>query len=92
MRARMAFSVATVVMPEILIVDEVLAVGDAAFQRKCENRIQEMLKSATTLLLVSHNKSMVEKLCEKAIWLRKGEVVMTGSAKEVCAAYEEYYQ
>ena len=92
MQARMAFSVATVVRPEILVVDEVLAVGDAAFQRKCVTRIQEMLQSATTLLLVSHDNSIVEQLCEKALWLRKGEVVMTGNTKEVCAAYAEYYK
>ena len=92
MQARMAFSIATVVRPEILVVDEVLSVGDAAFQRKCASRIQEMLQSATTLLLVSHSNSMIEQLCEKAIWLRKGEVVMTGDAKEVCAAYEEHYK
>ena len=92
MRARMAFAIATVVRPEILIVDEVLAVGDAAFRRKCEKRIQEMLQSATTLLLVSHDNSMIERLCEKAVWLREGEAVMSGSAKEVCAAYAEYYK
>jgi lipopolysaccharide transport system ATP-binding protein len=92
MQARMAFSVATVVNPKILIVDEVLAVGDAAFQRKCENRIHEMLQSATTLLLVSHDSGMIERLCNKALWLRKGEAVMTGGAKEVCAAYGEYYK
>jgi ABC-type polysaccharide/polyol phosphate transport system ATPase subunit len=91
MQARMAFAIATVIRPEILIVDEVLAVGDAAFQRKCEIRIQEMLKCATTLLFVSHDNSMVERLCEKAIWLRKGEVAMIGNAKEVCAAYAEFY-
>jgi len=92
MQARMAFSVATVVNPKILIVDEVLAVGDAAFQRKCENRIHEMLKSATTLLLVSHSNDMIERLCSKALWLRNGEAVMAGDAKEVCAAYGEYYK
>jgi lipopolysaccharide transport system ATP-binding protein len=92
MQARMAFAVATVVRPEILVVDEVLSVGDAAFQRKCETRIREMLKSATTLLFVSHDGGMVERLCEKAIWLRKGEVVMTGDSHEVCAAYAEYYK
>ena len=92
MQARMAFSVATVVKPEILIVDEALSVGDAAFQRKCANRIQEMLQGNVTLLFVSHSNNMVEQLCEKAIWLRKGEAVMTGSAKEVCAAYADYYK
>ena len=90
MQARMAFAVATVVNPEILIVDEVLAVGDAAFQRKCTDRIQKMLQNATTLLLVSHSNDQVEQLCEKALWLRKGEVAMAGNAKEVCAAYAEY--
>jgi lipopolysaccharide transport system ATP-binding protein len=92
MQARMAFSVATVVKPEILIVDEVLAVGDAAFQRKCANRMQEMLQGNTTLLLVSHSSAQIEQLCENALWLRKGEVVMAGSSKEVCAAYEDYYK
>jgi len=92
MQARIAFALATVVEPDILIVDEVLAVGDAAFQRKCINRIHEMLQNDTTLLFVSHENSLVERLCEKALWLRHGEVVMTGSAKEVCDAYAEYYK
>ena len=92
MQARMAFAIATVVRPEIFIVDEVLAVGDAAFQRKCEKRIHEMLESATTLLFVSHDSGMIERLCKNAIWLRKGEVVMSGSASEVCAAYADYYK
>ena len=92
MQARMAFAIATVVRPEILIIDEVLAVGDAAFQRKCFNRIHEMIQNATTLLFVSHDSSMVEQLCEKALWLRKGEVAMAGSAGEVCDAYAKYYE
>ena len=91
MQARMAFSVATVVEPEILIVDEALAVGDAAFQRKCSNRIQEMLSGNTTFLFVSHSNEIVKELCKNAIWLRNGELVMSGSSEEVCAAYEEYY-
>jgi lipopolysaccharide transport system ATP-binding protein len=92
MQARMAFAIATVVDPDILIVDEVLAVGDAAFQRKCVNRINEMLSGSTTLLFVSHDNNMVKKLCKKAIWLRKGEVVMSGNSDEVCDAYEKYYE
>ena len=92
MRARMAFAVATAVQPEILVIDEVLAVGDAAFRRKCEKRMQEMLNGAATLLLVSHSKETIESLCEKALWLREGEAVMAGSSKEVCAAYAEYYK
>jgi len=92
MQARLAFSIATVVEPEILIVDEALSVGDAAFQRKCINRIHEMLQGDTTFLFVSHNNSTVEKLCEKAIWLRNGELVMTDNSKDVCKAYSEYYK
>jgi len=92
MQARMAFSVATVVEPEILIVDEALSVGDEAFQRKCSNRIQEMLSGNTTFLFVSHSNEMVRQLCENAIWLRNGELVMSGKSDEVCKAYSEYYQ
>ena len=92
MQARMAFSVAAVVEPEILIVDEALSVGDAAFQRKCSNRIQEMLSGNTTFLFVSHSNEIVKQLCENAIWLRNGELVMSGKSDEVCNAYSEYYQ
>jgi len=92
MKARLAFGIATAVRPEILIVDEVLAVGDAAFRRKCEERMQKMLQGAVTLLLVSHSSGAIEKLCEKALWLRDGEVAMAGNAKEVCAAYQDYYK
>jgi lipopolysaccharide transport system ATP-binding protein len=92
MQARMGFAVATVVDPEILIVDEVLAVGDSAFQRKCEKRIHEMLSRATTLLLVSHDNGLVERLCKKAVWMRDGEIVMSGDAGEVCKAYAGYYK
>jgi ABC-type polysaccharide/polyol phosphate transport system ATPase subunit len=92
MQARMGFAVATVVDPEILIVDEVLAVGDMAFQAKCEKRIHEMLEHATTLLLVSHDNRLVQRLCRKAVWMREGEIVMSGEAEEVCNAYAEYYR
>ena len=88
MHARMAFAVATVVKPDILIVDEVLSVGDAAFQKKCTKRIDEMLQGATTLLLVSHSSKTIKELCKKAVWLSKGEVVMAGDVEEVCDAYE----
>jgi lipopolysaccharide transport system ATP-binding protein len=92
MQARMGFAVATVVDPEILVVDEVLAVGDMAFQAKCEKRIHEMLDHATTLLLVSHDNGQVQRLCKNAIWLQDGEIVMSGEAGEVCDAYAEYYK
>jgi lipopolysaccharide transport system ATP-binding protein len=91
MQARLAFAISTVVKPDILIVDEVLSVGDAAFQRKCINRMNEIIQGSSTLLFVSHDSGLVEQLCEKAIWIRKGELVMTGASKEVCEAYTKYY-
>lgn len=87
MAARLGFAIATIVRPEILIVDEVLAVGDAAFQDKCQKRMQEMLAGGTTLLFVSHSIKDVKMLCDHAIWLNKGHVMMQGSASEVCSAY-----
>jgi lipopolysaccharide transport system ATP-binding protein len=88
MYARLAFSLATLVKPDILIVDEVLSVGDAAFQRKCEARIEELLSGGTTLLFVSHSAEAVRRLCGKALWLKRGAAVMTGGAEEVTRAYE----
>lgn len=88
MRARLGFAIATVVKPQILIVDEVLSVGDAAFQQKCRQRMQEMIGGGTTLLLVSHNMNDVMRLCDHAIWLDKGVCKMQGMAKEVCEAYQ----
>ena len=87
MAARLGF--ATIVQPEILIVDEVLAVGDAAFQEKCQERMHHMLENGTTLLFVSHTMATVRQLCDHAIWLNKGDVVMQGEAEGVCNAYME---
>jgi len=87
MAARLGFAVATVARPDILICDEVLAVGDYKFQEKCVKRMKEMLYSGTTLLYVSHSKDDVENICNKALWLDKGHVKMSGEASEVCAAY-----
>lgn len=87
MAARLGFAIATIVRPEILIVDEVLAVGDAAFQEKCQKRMQEMLAGGTTLLFVSHSIEDVKTLCDHAIWLNKGHVMMQGNTSEVCSAY-----
>lgn len=87
MSARLGFAVATVVQPDILICDEVLSVGDFRFQEKCEKRMQQMLRSGTTLLYVSHTMQSVKKLCSHALWLEKGSVVMAGSTEEVCAKY-----
>lgn len=87
MRARLGFAIATMVKPEILIVDEVLAVGDLKFQRKCIARMRELLDGGTTLLFVSHNLNTVKKLCDHALWLDKGVVRMQGEVTEVCDAY-----
>ncbi len=89
MKARLGFSVATVVNPDILIVDEVLEVGDMRFRRRCNERMQQMLTGGTTLLYVSHNIDSVKNLCQKAIWLDHGIVRMIGDAEEVCDAYRE---
>lgn len=89
MRARLGFSVATMVQPDILIVDEILAVGDYKFRKKCEQRMQEMLKNGTTLLYVSHNIDEVKRLCDHALWIDKGVARMQGEAAEVCDAYME---
>ena len=89
MAARLGFAIATIVQPEILIVDEVLAVGDAAFQEKCQERMHHMLENGTTRLFVSHTMATVRQLCDHAIWLNKGDVVMQGEAEGVCNAYME---
>ena len=87
MTARLGFSIATMVRPEILIVDEVLAVGDFKFRQKCEKRMTELLSGGTTLLYVSHNIDDVKRLCQKAVWLDRGKVIKLGDVTEVCDAY-----
>ena len=89
MRARLGFSIATTIKPEILILDEVLSVGDAKFKQKSEQKITSLFNEGVTVLFVSHSIEQVKKLCNKAIWLEKGEIVMMGDAQEVCEAYEE---
>ncbi len=89
MRARLGFSIATSIKPEILILDEVLSVGDAKFKKKSENKILSLFSEGVTVLFVSHSIMQVKRICNKAIWLEKGEVVMMGDAKEVCEAYEK---
>lgn len=88
MYLRLAFSVAVNLNPDILIVDEILAVGDQSFQAKCIERIRKLRKSGKTLLFVSHNAGMVLELCDRAIWLDHGQLMLEGSAKEVIAAYQ----
>ncbi|MDD7770541.1 ABC transporter ATP-binding protein [Suipraeoptans intestinalis] len=87
MVSRLGFSIATIGTPDILIVDEVLSVGDFHFQIKCQNRIKEMLNRGTTLLFVSHSIEQVEALCNKIVWLEKGNLKMFGEAKGIAEIY-----
>ena len=88
MIARVAFAVATATVPDILIVDEALSVGDFLFQEKCEKRIAELVENhGTTLLFVSHSIDQVERVCNKAVWIEKGHMRMNGNVEEVCEAY-----
>lgn len=87
MKSRLGFSVATMVQPDVLIVDEVLSVGDVLFRKKCTNKMNEMLNNGTTLLFVSHDMKTVKDMCDKAIWLNKGKVVMQGDINEVAEEY-----
>ena len=89
MVARIGFAIATVTTPDILIVDEILAVGDFLFQQKCEERINQMMKDDTTVIIVSHSIKQIERLCKHCVWLEKGKIKMIGDAKEVCAAYQK---
>ncbi len=86
---RLAFSIAAVVEPEILIVDEILSVGDADFQKKSRTRMTELMSGGTTVLFVSHDIGMIRELCRRAVWLEHGGVKMIGGAQEVCDAYEK---
>ena len=88
MLMRLAFSIATVVNPEILIVDEILAVGDAAFQEKSKARMKELMGGGTTVLFVSHTLEQIREMCNKVVWLDHGQVKMCGDAESVCAAYQ----
>lgn len=86
---RLAFSVATIVEPEILIVDEILAVGDAAFQAKSHARMMELMQGGTTVLFVSHSLEQIRAMCDRVMWLEKGSVKMVGETGEVCDAYDQ---
>ena len=88
MIARLGFAIATLVKPDILIVDEILAVGDFQFQQKCEARIAEMMAGGTTVIIVSHSIEQIERLCSRVIWLDHGKIVMSGDTKEVAEKYK----
>lgn len=89
MVSRLAFAIATIGTPDILIVDEVLSVGDFQFQKKCVDRIQNMIDKGTTLLFVSHSIDQVQQICNKIIWLEQGHLKKTGDAKEICDEYRK---
>jgi ABC-type polysaccharide/polyol phosphate transport system ATPase subunit len=90
MIARLAFSIATIVEPEILIEDEILGVGDIAFQAKSQAKMLEMITGGTTVLYVSHSVESIKSLCKRVVWLNHGEIVEIGKAKEVCDNYKKF--
>ena len=89
MLARLAFSVASAVNPEILIVDEILGVGDADFQQKSQNRMMEMKGGGTTVLMVSHDINQIRQMCDRVVWIEKGQVIKVGKAEEICDEYSK---
>jgi len=91
MVARLAFSIATIVEPEILIVDEILSVGDIAFQAKSERKMLSMINGGTTVLFVSHSIEQIKKMCDKVVWLDHGKMIKMGG-KEICDEYKKYME
>lgn len=91
MVARLAFSIATIVEPEILIVDEILSVGDIAFQAKSERKMLSMINGGTTVLFVSHSIEQIKKMCDRVVWLEHGKMIKIGG-KEICDEYKKYME
>ena len=89
MRARLGFAIATVVEPDMLILDEVLSVGDAKFRKKSENRLMSLIDKGVTVLFVSHNTEQVRKLCNKAMILEKGQLISIGDTETVADKYDK---
>ncbi|NCA92137.1 ABC transporter ATP-binding protein [bacterium] len=89
MLTRLGFAIAVDVKPDILLIDEILAVGDAPFQKKCADKIQELQKDGVTFIVVSHSMAQIKKLCQKAVWLKEGKIFMYGECNEVADAYLE---
>jgi ABC-2 type transport system ATP-binding protein len=92
MKSRLAFAIACLVDPDILILDEVLAVGDAGFRKKSEIKMMEIIEGGAITLLVSHSVAQVKSLCNKALWIEKGQQIMFGDADEICDRYAEYVE
>ncbi|MBR5662648.1 MAG: ABC transporter ATP-binding protein [Bacilli bacterium] len=90
MTAKLAFSIATIVNPEILIVDEILSVGDIKFQEKSKNKMMSMINGGTTVLFVSHSLESIKELCTKVVWIEHGEIIEIGNSEEICDKYLKY--
>ncbi|MBS4913646.1 MAG: ABC transporter ATP-binding protein [Veillonella sp.] len=90
MVARLGFAIATAIKADIIIIDEILAVGDYAFQQKCYKRMEEMKKNGTTIIFVSHDEDQVRSMCKNAVWISHGEIQAIGETKDVCDLYKEY--
>lgn len=90
MKSRLAFSIASLVDPDILILDEVLSVGDGAFKKKSEAKMREIIAGGTTTILVSHSLAQVREMCNKVLWLDKGRQIAFGETKEICDRYQRF--
>lgn len=90
MKSRLAFSIASMVKPDILILDEVLSVGDGAFRKKSEAKMLEIIHSGATTILVSHSLAQVRELCNKVLWLHKGRQIEFGGTEAICDRYQEF--
>ena len=90
MKSKLAFSLASMVHPDILVLDEVLSVGDIAFQKKSSQKMKELIYSGITTILVSHSMSQIRSICNKVLWIEQGEMMGIGNTKEICDKYERY--
>ena len=90
MKSRLAFSIASMVKPDILILDEVLSVGDGAFRKKSEQKMQNIIASGATTLLVSHSLEQIRRMCNKVLWIEKGNQIAFGDTKTICDRYSNY--
>ena len=90
MKSKLAFSLASRVNPDILVLDEVLSVGDIGFRKKSENRMREMMSGGTTTILVSHSMQQIREMCTQVVWLEKGQMKGIGDTKQMCDEYEKY--
>lgn len=90
MKSRLAFSIASMVKPDILILDEVLSVGDGAFRKKSEQKMQNIISGGTTTLLVSHSLEQIQRMCNKVLWIEKGRQIAFGDTQEICDRYSDF--